>query len=245
MQSTTQTQILLGYNQFLCAEGLASGGQFSLSLFEDLNKFIESVVLYDKVVLLGDYFLPSGVFAQPLQQEGILDTITDNEIRSIMLNEDAKKQFQISMENIFGPASLDADDAQPERLIELRIPPNAFDSNSYNNFFNQTVEYAKSKGFEKDRFTKWIAENIFETRSKGGHFYYFARSIVYSTYAEIVGLDYAPDLLRLPIAALSFLRRTTPLSKILYDTIVEKIQSEIDALTLLGQWHSLKLFTVI
>src|SRR5438046_6966373 len=82
--STSESRLLLGYNQFLCAGALASGEPFSLSLFEDLNKLIESVVLYDRIVLLGDYELPSGVFATPLREDGILETLPDDQIRMLL-----------------------------------------------------------------------------------------------------------------------------------------------------------------
>lgn len=54
------TRIIIGYNQFLCAEHLVQNERFDLSLFEELNRLIESVVLYDQIVLLGEYRLPSG-----------------------------------------------------------------------------------------------------------------------------------------------------------------------------------------
>ena len=42
------------------------------------------------------------------------------------------------------------------------------------------------------------------------------------------------DVLRLPIAALSFAKGNKPLPKALYDALVDKMHSEIEALTLLG-----------
>ncbi|GAF76036.1 unnamed protein product, partial [marine sediment metagenome] len=84
------------------------------------------------------------------------------------------------------------------------------------------------------RFTQWIGENILRTRDRGGHFYYLARAILYATLAEQCGMDYAPDVLRLPMAALTFSSQTRALPKALYDALVGKIHSEVDALTLLG-----------
>ena len=229
-----ETQILIGYNQFLCAEGLASGAAFNLNVFEDFNKFIEAVILYDRIIVLGEYSLPSGLLASPLEKAGILKTITNKEIEDFFQKKTSQDQFYSTMADVFGPKVSGAEDAQPKQLLNLRISPNTFDSYSYNNLFNQTIECAKEQNFERSKFCNWISKNIFETRTKGGHFYYMARSILYSTYAESNRIDYAPDLLRLPIAALSFSRDVKPLPKALYDALVKKVKTEIDALIVLG-----------
>jgi hypothetical protein len=61
-----------------------------------------------------------------------------------------------------------------------------------------------------------------------------ARAVVYSAAAQTAGMDYAPDVLRLPIGALAFRQTTHALSKVLYDAVVEKVHSEVEALALLG-----------
>lgn len=234
MSETIETRILVGYNQFLCAESLASGGQFNLSLFEDLNKLIEAVVLYDKIVLLGDYSLPSGVLATPLEKEGILQTMPDSEMRTMVEQNSTQSRFRAYMLDVFGKDVTYADDATPSKLLDLRISPNIFDQISYNNLFEQTIGCSSTIGFERQRFTQWIRENILCTRDKGGHFYYLARAILYATLAEQCGMDYAPDVLRLPMAALTFSSQTRALPKALYDALVDKIHSEVESLTLLG-----------
>lgn len=235
MAERSESQILVGYNQFLCAEGLAAGGRFSLSLLEDLNTLIESVVLYDQIVLLGDYSLPSGVFATPFRKAGILKTMTDADVRSVIADETAQNHFLSSMVDVFGSGVLDLDEAQPDQLIERRFTPNSLDHSSINLLFNQTIECSKHGSlFERERFKDWIAQNIFEQRERGGHFYYLARAILYGTVAERSGMDYAPDILRLPIAALRFSKGTKAIPRALYDALVDRVHSEVDALAVLG-----------
>jgi hypothetical protein len=230
----TGSKVLLGYNQFLCAESLIAGGRFSFSLFEDLSKLIEAAVLYDHIILIGDYSLPSGILAAPLERANILSTMTDADVLRGIASEAARESFVSSMVDVFGASVAQADDAQPEQLINLRISPNHLDNLSYNNLFEQTVKCAGNTQFERLGFTNWISKNIFENRNNGGSFYYLARAILYSTFAEFSSIDYVPDLLRMPIAALTFSRGIKPLPKVLYDALVEKVHSEVDALILLG-----------
>lgn len=235
MTDPSESQILVGYNQFLCAESLAAGDRFSLSLFEDLNRLVESVVLYDQIVLLGAYSLPSGILATPLREAGILKTMTDADVRSAIADEGAQDRFLSSMVDVFGSEVLDLEEAQPDQLIERRIPPNAFDQSCIELYVNQTIECGRHDGlFERERFKAWIAQNVFSQRERGGHFYYFARAILYGTVAERSGMDYAPDLLRLPIAALGFSKGTKTIPRALYDALVDKIHSEVAALAVLG-----------
>ncbi|MCP5105065.1 MAG: hypothetical protein GY950_16880 [bacterium] len=234
MNETIKTRILVGYNQFLCAESLASGSQFGLSLFEDLNKLIEAVVLYDKVVLLGDYSLPSGLLATPLKKAGILQTMPNAEMRNIITQTSTQSRFRAYMIDVFGKDVAYVENATPGKLLDLRISPNIYDQISYNNLFEQTINCCSTGGYERQRFTHWINENILCTRDKGGHFYYLARAVLYATIAEQCGMDYAPDVLRLPMAALTFSSQTRALPKALYDGLVDKIHSEVESLTLLG-----------
>jgi hypothetical protein len=229
-----ESQILLGYNQFLCAESLVAGEKFSLSLFEDLNKIIEAVVLYDRIVLIGDYSLTSSIFAAPLEKAGALKKLSDANFQNVFADKSARSHFSLSMANVFGPQVLDIEDAQPEELIKLRISPSSRDMLKYRDFFLETIECGKAEHFERDRLTNWVAQNIFEQRKCSNLFYYLARAVLYSTFAERFEMDYAPDVLRFPIAALTFSRGTTPLPKTLYDALCKKVHSEIEALVLLG-----------
>ena len=122
MKGPSENSLLLGYNQFLCAEQLAEGGPFTLSLFEDLNRLVESVVLYDKVLLLGDYDLPSGLFATPLKKAGVLEMLPTNHIRTIISRDVARARFRSCLVDAFGENVGDTDDAQPERVLECRVP---------------------------------------------------------------------------------------------------------------------------
>jgi len=216
--SASESRLLLGYNQFLAAESLASGAAFSLSLFEELNKLIESVVLYDRVVLLGDYELPSGVFATPLREAGILKTLPDEQLRLLLRSADIRSQYFSTMQDVFGDASIGGTDINPETILDNRISPNIADKISYSRLFDQTISCGSSSEFARASLTKWIADNIYSRRSEGGHFYYLARAVLYSSVADAGGMDYAPDLLRLPVAALAFTHGTRSLPKRLYDT---------------------------
>lgn len=231
---TSKSRLLIGYNQFLCAEALASGSEFSLALFEDLNKLIESVILYDHVVLLGDYELPSGIFVTPLKQAGILETFSNEKLRLRLQDEQTRSQFFSTMSDIFGPAVIKGTDIQPETILDNRISPNVADSLSYSRLFAQTISCGSSLEFNREGLTDWISENIYLRRHQGGHFYFLARAVLYSSIAAAAEMDYAPDLIRLPLAALAFTHEARSLPKRLYDAVIEKVQSEVEALILLG-----------
>ncbi len=76
--------LLLGYNQFLCAEALLRGSHFSLSLFEELNRLIESVVLYDRVMLLGDYATDRLTSYSILEEAGAISQLTDESLKTTL-----------------------------------------------------------------------------------------------------------------------------------------------------------------
>jgi hypothetical protein len=138
------------------------------------------------------------------------------------------------MRAIFGPSVSDAEDAQADSLLDLRILPNALDQASYGAMFDQVLNLGSDKESDVSHLTRWLTTNVYETRNRGGHFYYMARAVVYSAAAQTAGMDYAPDVLRLPIGALAFRQTTHALSKVLYDAVVEKVHSEVEALALLG-----------
>ena len=227
-------KIIFGYNQLLAAASLTEGGEFNLFAFEDFNKLVEAVVLYDKVVLLGDYDFPSSNIYDELNKEGIFENLSDIELRTYLNAPQAQTHFQDVMGYIFGKESLRVPDVRPEVLLDSRISPNAFDQMALNTMALQTIRLHNRGKFNTDVFTDWLNKNIFQTRNLGGHFYYFARSLLYSVVAESANMDYAPDSLRLPIVALAFNKRTSPPSKQLYDVLVQRMQSEIEALVLLG-----------
>ncbi len=229
-----QTRIIFGYNQLLNAASLTESGWFNLSAFEDFNKLVESVVLYDKVVLLGDYDLPSNNVYNELKKEDIFEKLSDNKLKEYINTPKAQAYFKDSIQSIFGADSLSTADASPEVLLNSRISPNMHDRMSFTEMTTQTVQLHNKDTFNTPVFTGWLRENVFKTRNLGGHFSYIARSLVYSAVAESANMDYAPDFLRLPVAALAFSKRTSPASRLLYDALVQKMQSEIESLALLG-----------
>lgn len=232
--SKNETKILFGYNQLLNAISIVEGNYFNLSAFEDFNRFIEAIVLYDKVVLLGDYSLPSSEFYSELSKEDIFERLSGQQLQTLIKKPQTQQYFKESMQQAFGEAALISKEAQAESLLELRISPSILDTLSYNSLFAQVIRCNTRESFDLKNFTLWLNKRIFQKRSIGGHFYYIARALVYSAIAETSGMDYAPDFLRLPIAALAFARNNQPIPKILYDAVVEKLQSEIESLAFLG-----------
>ena len=232
--NSEQTGIIFGYNQLLAAASLTEGGKFNLSTFEDFNKLVEAVVLYDRVVLLGDYNLPSNNVYNELNKEGVFEKLSNTELRAYVNTPQAQAHFQDTLEYIFGAESLTAPEAKPEILLNSRISPNALDQMAFNTMAAQTVQLHSKGKFNTNVFTNWLNENVFQTRNLGGHFYYIARSLLYSVVAESANMDYAPDFLRLPVAALAFSKRTSPPSKKLYDALAQRMESEIESLALLG-----------
>jgi hypothetical protein len=145
-----------------------------------------------------------------------------------------QQAFRESARYAFGDDALDAEDAQPSALISNRISPNWFDQFSYNSLYEEVVNFGRTENPSVDHLREWLGKHIFASRDQGGHFSYIARSLVYSAVADEAGMDYAPDFLRLPMAALSFGRSKEAIPKKLYDALCENLQSEIEALVVLG-----------
>lgn len=234
MKPERHSRILIGYNQFLNGESVASRATFNLSSFEDFNKLIEAVILYDRVVLLGDYALPDGPISRVMKNEQIVDTLTDVALRDIIARPEVTRTFTESIRYAFGEEAVNAEDAQPSNLISNRISPNWFDQFSYNALYEEVVEFGRRDHASIDALRVWLKDHIYATRVNGGHFSYIARSLVYSAVADHAGMDYAPDFLRLPLAAMSFGKCNEAVPKKLYDALCEKLESEIEALVLLG-----------
>ena len=147
---------------------------------------------------------------------------------------EAGEYFKDSLQYIFGNEVLNVRDADAKSLLRLRINPNLFGIRSLSLYFEKFVLSSQQEKFDIGRFRQWLQQQIFETRDKGGHFYYFARTLVYSAVAEVLGIDYSPDFLRIPVASLAFTRKPPNITKQLYDTLSEKLESEIETLTILG-----------
>ncbi len=67
--------------------------RFDLSLFEELNRLIESVVLYDRIVLLGEYPLPSGPLIDAFSKAGVLQRLTEEDLRQLVLRPETQERF--------------------------------------------------------------------------------------------------------------------------------------------------------
>lgn len=230
----SKTGVIFGYNQLLGIDALIQYNRFSLSTFEDFNRLIEAIVLYDKVLFLGEYDISWSPFYSALNKESIFETLTDKKITQIIKNPTTTQIFEDTKQYIFGRDSIDKKDTDIESLLNLRIAPNEFDQLSYNTMVLKVLENNIKGNFDVQSMLTWISENIFKTKDEGGNFYYFARSLVYSSIAESTGLDYAPDFLRMPFAALSFAKINRPIHKVLYDALVDRMKSEIETLSLLG-----------
>ncbi|ASQ91114.1 hypothetical protein CHL67_09475 [Prosthecochloris sp. GSB1] len=219
MNTGRNSRILIGYNQFLNGESIASRESFNLSSFEDFNRLVEAVILYDRVVLLGDYALPDGPISSALRKEEIVDILTDADLRDIVTREGVQRKFAESVRYAFGDEAVDADDAQASTLLSNRISPNWFDQYSYKSLYEEVVAFGRNQSASVDTVRTWLKNRIFATREQGGHFSYIARSLVYSAVADESGMDYAPDFLRLPLAAMSFGRSSEAIPRKIRDVV--------------------------
>jgi hypothetical protein len=144
--------------------GLVQNEQFDLSLFEELNRLIESAVLYDHIVLLGEYRLSSGALIDAFSKAGVLKRLTEEELRELVLRPETQKRFEKTMRRLFGPGVVDAEDAQAVTLLDLRITPNSFAQMSYNAMVDQVMGMGSTSGFDTSQFSQWLTRNIFATR---------------------------------------------------------------------------------
>src|SRR5262245_32927891 len=125
------TQLLFGYNQFLCGESVLRG-EFSLSLFEDFNRIVEGCVLYDRLVLIGDYDLSGSLLYQQLHNAGLLDTLADAQLRQLTSAPDVQAFVRDGLEHALGLSPEEASATDPLALLEARVSPNAHDQATYN-----------------------------------------------------------------------------------------------------------------
>lgn len=234
MKTVRNSKILIGYNQFLNGESVATRRSFNLSSFEDFNKLVEAVMLYDRIVLLGDYALRDGPISSVLKKEGVIDTLSAGNLRDLTDRSEVKSTFNKSLRYIFGESALEAEEAQPASLLSNRISPNMFSQRCYNALAERVAEFGKKENASIDDLRVWFKEHIFDTRAEGGHFAYLARSLVYSAVADHEGIDYAPDFLRLPLSAMAFGKTSESIPKKLYDALSKRLESEVEALVLLG-----------
>jgi hypothetical protein len=228
------SRLLIGYNQLLCAEALMDG-QWSLGLFEDLNRLIESIVLYDHVVLLGDYEpAATGVF-EVLSRENILVPLKRDAVASLLSNPATCRQYEKHLNSAFGVNASDNAGLSIDVVFESRISPSTADRHAYGRMVD-VVSTTTRRGDDdvaplRTWFTNLIRDNSTDCRASIA---YFARGLVHTAIAETDGMDYAPDYLRLPVAALAFSASPKPVSKALYDALSQRLESEVEALAALG-----------
>lgn len=229
------TKVVVGYNQMLTAIHVAEHHGFNLMLFEDLNRYIEAAVLYDKIVLVGEYRVPSSSITDGLKQEGVFENVSQDTFEKLAdTSDDVQQTFARSYESVFGQPVLAGLETSLGELTRLRISPNSFDQSVLNELIPKTIQFNYPKGFDVAAFQNWLARDVAETRDFGGHFYYFARALVYSAVAEALDMDYAPDMLRTPLAAMSFSYRQRAVSHQLYDAMYGQFKRDLDSLVALG-----------
>lgn len=226
-------QLLLGYNQFLCGESVLRG-EFNLSLFEDFNRLVEGCVLYDQLVLMGDYDLSGSTLYQQLHSAGVLDILGEAALRELTSRPDARVLVCDGLEHALGLTAEEASATDPVALLEARVSPNAQDRATYSRMADNVARAGAANAVDVGELRRWNRDNIFSTRHEGGCFTYFGRALVYAAVAETSGMDYSPDLLRLPIAALAFRRSYRSVPRALYEEVSRRFESEIEALALLG-----------
>lgn len=226
------SQLLFGYNQFLCGESVLRGA-FNLSLFEDFNRLVEGCVLYDKVVLIGDYDLSGSTLYKRLRSAGVVDVLREASLREFTSARDVRVLVRDGLEQALGLTSEEASAIDPLALLEARVSPNALDRITYTQMADN-VARAGATRVDVGELRTWNRDNIFSSRQEGNCFTYFGRALVYAAVAEIRGMDYSPDLLRLPIAALAFRSSYRSVTHALYEEMSRRFKSEIEALEMLG-----------
>lgn len=229
-----QNNIIFGYNQLLTSAAVAEHDYFNLSTFEDFNRLVEGIVLYDKVLLLGDYDLPSSYLFSELKNEKIFETVSDAEIRDLLKETETRSNYNQKLSLIFGDQALEASDTNPDELLNLRISPNPYDRNAMDWFLEQVVILDESNNLSQKTFRDQVAKKLFLSRNEGGHFYYFARSLVYSSVADKLSMDYMPDYIRMPLASMAFRLDKPKISTQLYNSMSQKFKLEVEGLSLLG-----------
>lgn len=229
------SRVLIGYNQILTALQVAEHNQFSLSLFEDFNRLVEAVVLYDKVVFLGDYEFPHSGFLSTLQQSGVFDFITyDKAIELIDSSESAQIEFERSMQHVYGSHSLERGDLSAYNLIALRYPPSEYGKLFTETYYEQVIAHHRSGGFDVEGFKSWNSRLAAPSQTLDTNIHYFARSLVYGAIANSQGMDYSPDMLRTPLAALALNSQSRFLSKQIYDAMLDEFKGETQQLMAIG-----------
>jgi hypothetical protein len=226
-------KLLMGYNQFLCAESVLDG-QWSLSLFEDLNRLIEGVVLYDEIVLLGAYNVASSDVYRTLSREGVLKELPADAVQQLVAVPATAERFRRSLVHAYGISDGDAFNISPHVVLGSRIPPMFSDQLAYESLANVVSRQRTNDGYNVAGLRDWLRANIVEGPENVASFNYFSRGLLYSAIADTSSFDYAPDFLRLPIAAVAFTAGHKPVTKALYDALSAKLESEVEALTALG-----------
>jgi hypothetical protein len=228
------SRLLLGYNQLLCAEALIDG-HWSLERFEDLNRLVESVVLYDEVVLLGDTDPVGIAIFSTLARENILRPITDKEVESIIRKPSTRSLYSRYLEAAFGVTERESGALALDVARTSRINPTDADRAAYARLAHVVSSLSLSDTGDIERLRKWFHSLLGESYdAHKASVAYFARGLIHSAIADVEAMDYAPDYLRMPAAALAFSGSAKPVSKALYDALSIRLESEVQALAALG-----------
>jgi hypothetical protein len=226
-------KLLFGYNQLFCAESVLNG-EWSLSLFEDLNRLIEGVVLYDEIVLLGAHDASRSNIYSTLKHEGVITEWLDDDLLRVVARPETQERFRSNVVYAFGISNAAANQLPPSTILTHRIPATPADQEAYTTLARSVGGFQTAEGYDLSGLREWLRVHIVQSHEHAASFNYFTRSLLYSAIADTADLDYAPDFLRLPIAAAAFSAPHKPVTKALYDALRSRLESEVEALTALG-----------
>jgi hypothetical protein len=224
--------LLFGYNQFLCAETLFTNAAFSLELFENINGLIEGVVLYDTVMLLGTYSVDGSTWYSALEEAGAISILSEAALVEHINRADVQKAFGRHFATAFGPNAICPLD--PLEILKERGVVNPFHQSILKEAPRKVLEGSVDGSYNRAILQTWLATHVLGTHTLGKHFAYFARALLYCAVAECNGWDYSPDVLRSPIAALTFGSRPFPVPKAMYSALSSALKSDVEALAALG-----------
>ena len=235
MNVFSPSSLIIGYNHLIATEALITKSEFSLPMFEDFNTLVEGVVLFDKLIILGEHGdQPADTVFSALQQTGVLEQIEESQLRIMFKNVNFQNKFFANLQNCFLCNQDEIRDLDVMTVVNQRICPTDMDRLFYLKLFSFCVALGGYAEVSIERMTRWLRREAFDTRSESACFWFLARALVYDAVAEIMGTSFMPDFPRMSVTALASAKSVKPISKGIYDELVKLFRSEVEALALLG-----------
>jgi hypothetical protein len=233
-----KSKILIGYNQVLCADEILNGKHFSLPLLEDLNRLIEATVLYDKLVLLGEYDSGEGLISE-FSKKGIIEIFPTKIFNKIIAEDFFRECFRKNASLVFGDEISTQSEFDIQKIINERNSPSLTDNSFYDKFLRDFPLYSQTSRNENQ--TNSLISSILTERKYGSGFNYFSRAIIYQTFSEVFGIDYSADYIRSSIVALNFQRSHSSLKQEMFQKFSSEYFEILDDLNRMAKIHSFAL----